>query len=414
MDSDFLCGVNCVARTRNLTFRYSLQQMAYWAVYAGPVSFAATYLLDKGFHASQVGIVLACSNFFSCLLQPVLANFADRAKRPVLPGLLTGLAALSFCCFAAILLFAPPPPIFAVLYLAGVLSFDVMIPLLNSTSIYYSLRKYPINYGIGRGIGSLAFSVASMGIGYIMELAGSDWMPRIELGLLALFILITLGYPKVDGVIPETAGKEAQKQESCSLIRFFSRYKWYNLSLLGVLFLAMFHAMTENYLIEIVRRLGGDSGSVGIALFVATVVEVPVLFCFDRIQSRISCSTILKISGLMFILKAVLFLAVGSVFGIYLIEVLQVVTYALLSPVQMYYARERVEPADMVKGQSMITASYALGCALGNLIGGQLIGYFSVVTMLIAGIVMAVLGTLTLFLTLGRRDRLLCTNQAEQ
>lgn len=402
---NFRMGWETVDETKNLTLRFSLQQMLYWALYAGPISFAAAYLLDKGFRPAQVGVVLACANFGSCLLQPVLASYADRVRRPVLPGLLTALAAMSFCSFAAMQLLSPPLPLFAALYLLGVLSFDVMVPLLNSLSVYYSLRNYTINYGIGRGVGSLAFSAAALAVGYVMEFAGADWMPRMELALLVLFILVTLGYPKADGALPETC-KGEERGKGCTLGVFFLRYKWYNLSLLGVLFLAMFHAMTENYLIEIVRRLGGDSGSVGVALFVATLVEAPVLFYFGRIHGRFSSSTLLKVSGVMFTLKAVLFMAAGSIPAIYGIEVLQFITYALLSPVQVYYAQERVGPEDMVKGQSMATASYALGCALGNLAGGQLIGSFGVTAMLTAGVGMAAAGTLILFLTLGRRDRL--------
>ena len=131
-----------------------------------------------------------------------------------------------------------------------------------------------------------------------------------------------------------------------------------------------------------------------------------MLFCFSRIHGRFSSGTLLKVSGVMFTLKAVLFLAADSIPAIYCIEALQLVTYALLSPVQVYYARERVSPEDMVKGQSMATASYALGCALGNLTGGQLIGALGVTAMLAAGVAMAAAGTLILFLTLGRRDRL--------
>ena len=42
----------------------------------------------------------------------------------------------------------------------------------------------------------------------------------------------------------------------------------------------------------------------------------------------------------------------------------------------------------------------------GNLAGGQLIGSLGVIAMLSAGVGMAAAGTLILFLTLGRRDRL--------
>ena len=79
-------------------------------------------------------------------------------------------------------------------------------------------------------------------------------------------------------------------------------------------------------------------------------------------------------------------------------------SYAFLSPVQVYYASEKVSPADMVKGQAFITASYTLGCAMGNLMGGLLMEHFGIVSILVAGVVIAALGTLVLLLTVDRQD----------
>ncbi len=132
---------------------------------------------------------------------------------------------------------------------------------------------------------------------------------------------------------------------------------------------------------------------------------MPVLLFFDWFRKRISDSWMLKISGLTFLLKAVLFLAAGSVAEICLLQILQATSYGFLSPTQLYYASRKVRPEDMVKGQACITASYALGCALGNFAGGQLIHFFSVRTMLLAGVVMAAAGTAVLFLTVDRTDR---------
>ena len=59
----------------------------------------------------------------------------------------------------------------------------------------------------------------------------------------------------------------------------------------------------------------------------------------------------------------------------------------------------------MVKGQACITAAYALGCALGNFAGGQLIHFFSVRVMLLAGVAMAAAGTAVLFFTVDKNDK---------
>ena len=375
-----------------------LHQMAYWAAAAGVMSFASAFLLAKGFPASRVGVLLAAGNLLSCAVQPILADRADRAGG--LAGMVAGLTGLSMGCFAALLFLPLSQGIFGLLYLLGIFTFDAMMPLMNALSVACNACGRAVNYGFCRGIGSLAFSFAALLIGEAIAAWGEDWMLWIVLALLGCNILITLGYP----VLEQPERTEEQRVECCSIGVFFRRYRWYCLSLLGVMLLAMFHAMTENYLIEIFRPLGGDSSSVGVALFIATVAEMPVMLWFNAVRKRISDQTLLKLSGVFFLLKAVLFLWAPSVGAIYGIQVLQAVTYSFLSPTQVYYAGAKVAPADMVKGQAFITASYTLGCAMGNFMGGQLLEFFSLRTMLLSGVAMAAAGTAVLVMTVGKRD----------
>ena len=385
---------------RSLTFRYTLHQMAYWATAAGVVSFAAAFLLERGFAASTVGILLASGNLLSCAFQPLLADWADRAGGNSIKKLAVGLTLVSVGCFGAISLLQIPKTIFGLLYLLGVFAFDAMNPLMNAIHVAYTAQGYRVNYGISRGLGSLAYSLAALGIGKVMAAFGADWMIWISLALLGINALAAVTYPSLENgtVIRKEAG------ECCNVLTFFSRYRWYCVSLLGVMLLGMFHAMTENYLIEIVTPLGGDSGTVGMALFIATAIEALVLVFFDRVRSRISDGWLLKLAGLSFLLKAVLFLFAPSVESIYLIQLLQATSYTFLSPTQMYYADSKVRPADMVKGQAFVTASYTLGCAAGNFTGGQLLTAFGVTALLLAGVAMAAAGTLVFFVTVDKRD----------
>jgi PPP family 3-phenylpropionic acid transporter len=204
--------------------------------------------------------------------------------------------------------------------------------------------------------------------------------------------------------LTEGVAEKNQHTECCSVPVFFRRYKWYCVSLLGVMSLAMFHAMTENYLIEVVSPLGGDSGTVGVALFVATAIEMVVIVNFDWLRTKVSDSWLLKFAGLSFILKSVLFIMAKNVIAIYGIQLLQATSYSFLSPTQLYYADSKVSPADMVKGQAFITASYTLGCAIGNFTGGQLLDAFNVRVLLYAGVAMAVAGTAVFFLTVDKKD----------
>lgn len=385
---------------KSLTFQYTFHQMAYWATAAGVVSFATAFLLQKGFAASTVGVLLAAGNLLSCGFQPILAGWADRTGGNVLKWLTAGLTIISAACFVSIQLMPLPETVFGLLYLLGVFAFDAMNPLMNALNVSYMTSGYTINYGLSRGLGSLAYAFAALGIGKVMAKFGADWMIWISLGLLAVNAAMSLSYPSL--VTPVSGKKEANT--CCSVPVFFRRYKWYCVSLLGVMLLGMFHAMTENYLIEIVTPLGGDSGTVGVALFIATAIEALVLVYLDKIRSKISDNWLLKIAGLSFVLKSVLFLAAGNVMTIYFIQLLQATSYTFLSPIQMYYANNKISAADMVKGQAFSTASYTLGCAAGNFAGGQLLSAFGIRALLLAGIAMAVSGTAVFFLTVEKKD----------
>lgn len=385
---------------QSLTFRYTLHQMTYWATAAGIVSFATAFLLGRGFTPSAVGTMLACGNLLSCIFQPILAQWADRIGGNIIKWLSLGLTAASAACFLIIGLMPVGYFTMGMLYLTGVFAFDAMNPLMNAISVSYTNHGYTINYGLGRGLGSLAYAFAALVIGKVMSRFGGNWMIWISLGLLGANVAIAAAYPDVrtDRAEQETG------LESCTALTFFSRYRWYCLSLLGVGLLGMFHAMTENYLIEIVVPLGGDSGSVGVALFIATAIETVVIVRLDWVRKHISDTWLLKLAGLSFLLKSVLFLLAGNVMTIYAIQLLQATSYSFLSPTQMYYANSRVAQADMVKGQAFITAAYTLGCAAGNYAGGQLLTWLSVRALLLAGVVMAAGGTLVFFLTVDRKD----------
>ena len=385
-------------RKSNLTAHYTLQQIAYWAAVSGLMSFATAFLLEKGFAPSQVGILLASGNLLSCAFQPLLAAQADRIGGNVLKLFTLGLSTMSFL-FLCVIQFLPVAQwLYGLSYLLAVFSLDAMMPLLNSICVAYNEQGIKINYGVGRGLGSLAYAFSALIIGKAMAGLGADIMVWIVLALLGCNIFITLRYPE----LKRHQTLESKNSDCCSVPEFFLRYKWYCISLLGVMLLAMFHAMTENYLIEIAGKLGGDSGSVGIALFVATAIEAPVVIYFEKIRKYISDSWLLRLAGLSFLLKSVLFLLAPSVTAIYFIQLLQATSYSFLSPTQLYYANAKVKAADMVKGQAFITAAYSLGCAIGNFTGGQLLDIFNVTVLLIAGIAMAAAGTIILFATVDK------------
>ena len=391
--------------SNKLTIRYSLYQMLFFTINAGTAAFAATYLLDKGFQTAQVGTILAATNILSCVIQPILGDVADRFRSFVLPKMIAALLLCSLCCFAFIQLFHPATGLFGFLYMIGGLTISVTVPLSNSLCAYYTKRKLPINFGIGAGVGSLSYSFASLGIGYVIARLGADWMIWIVLCSLLLLIVLVVGYPQINEDSTKGQASDGKKtKQSVSILMFWKKYRFFSITILGVMLIAMCHAMSENYLINIFSRIGGDSSNVGTALFIACISAAPVLLFIERIQARTGFSILMRLSGVFYICKAFLMIQAATVFHVYLIELLQFCTYGFIYPLLYYYTKERIMETDMVKGQAVAMALYTMGLAFGNYAGGILIDSFGVNQMLFAALLSAAAGTIVINKMIGKTD----------
>ena len=390
-----------------LTLRYSITHFTHWAAGTAAVSFATLYLMGRGVSAGIAGTLLALSGLLSCISQPFLAAAADRAKKMIIVNMLIGMTLV--CCLCFVLQLIPGLPVMAagIFYMIGIWSSDAMVPILNALSVAYQDAGYEINYGMGRGVGAVASAVSALGVGFIIAKFGTVWMILFLLFFRAAGIFALIGYPRIQKNSSFKNRKAAEKTEnSCTLLQFVGRYKWYCASLFAVLFLGMFHAMTENYMIAIMEKLGGDSSNVGVAIFIASMVAFPVICSFSVLYKRMKVTVILKIAAISFLAKSILFYFAGSVTAIYFIQLIQITSYAFLAPAQVYYANEKVNSSDMVKGQAFITAAYALGCSAGNFAGGQLLP-LGANAIIQAGIVMAAVGTGIMFLTVNQSDGIL-------
>lgn len=389
---------------KNITLRYSSTHFTHWAAGTAAVSFATLYLMKRGVSSGMAGILLALSGLLSCISQPFLASVADKAKKMIIVKMLVLMTVICCACFVLQLIPALPVMAAGIFYMIGIWSSDAMVPLLNALSVAYQEAGYQVNYGLSRGVGAIASSLSALVAGFIIAKFGTVWMILFLLFFRTAGIFVFAGYPKIQkNEITETKTVVNTVTESCSISQFFIRYKWYCVSLLAVLFLGMYLAMTENYMIVIMEKLGGDSSNVGIAISISGLAAFPVICCFSILQKYLKTPVILKIAAISFLIRSVLFYFADHVSMIYALQLLHVTSYAFLAPAQVSYASEKVKSSDMVKGQAFIAAAYALGCSAGNFVGGQLLP-LGANAILLAGIVMTVTGTVLMFLTVNKKD----------
>ena len=71
-----------------LNFKYACTQGTYWMIYGVVGSFASVFLLARGYSNSEIGVILAVANVVAVVLQPLVADFADRSKKITLIGII--------------------------------------------------------------------------------------------------------------------------------------------------------------------------------------------------------------------------------------------------------------------------------------------------------------------------------------
>lgn len=386
--------------TNRLTARYSIHQFLSFSIAAGISTFATTYLLEKGFSTSQIGTILSTSSVLACLIQPLMGDVVDRLERFMLPQIIGTIFLGIFVCFSVILFCNLPKGILGTLYGIGIFLYSTTSSLNNSLCAYYANRNYPINYGVGNGVGSMSFSFASLIYGYIMAGLGVDSMIWIALILMLLLIVVVSKYPHLSKLKQEKEELRQVADERVSIVRFFGKYKLFTCTMLGVMLVGMCHSMSENYFIKIFQAVGGGSEHVGIGMFVACFSAVPYFLFFEKFKRKFNILTPLKIAGLFFMLKTILLIFSTEIWHIYLIQLLQTFTYGFLYQPLYYFTKQRISEKDLVKGQAVTVSLYTIGTATGTFVGGRAIDLLGLKWMLWFAFGAAFVGTVIINVSL--------------
>ena len=242
-----------------------------------------------------------------------------------------------------------------------------------------------------------------MALGYIVEWFSPDLLPICYVVFNALlFIVVHLFVlPKNAQIVnaDEESETEAEVQENVSLLKFAGKYKKFIVFLLGFVLVYFAHTIINNFFIQIVTNVGGNSSDMGNAVFLAAMLELPTMAYFTKLSQKVNCGTLIKASIVLFLAKhAITYLATNMVM-IYIAQVLQMGAYALFIPASVYYVNCKVDNKDIVKGQSFVTTSMTMSGVFANIIGGILLDAVGVSEVLLIGVILSLIGAVIVLFT---------------
>ena len=353
----------------NLTPAFALEQAPFWATYCVAVSFAAVYLQALGYSNRQLGLILAAGCLLSALAGPLISAWIDRSRR-VTASRLTPWA-LAIQAAALVVLICCPRRGLAtslgfLLYLAVSNSVNSLNLKLYSDAVY---RGAAIDYGFCRGAGSLGYVLVSVSVGFLAQRCSALVIPWA--GLL-LCLLQYLTFRRFLRRCPAGAGVETEdRPRSSTLPEFARRNRRFCLLLLGLVLMFFAHNAAGNFLINVVRHLGGDTGTLGWLNGFMAAVEIPMMFLYSRIfRGKGSAARALRLSFVFLTLKAAGIAAAATVPQLAAVFLLQAPSFALFTAAIVPYVSEAAAYEDSAKAQSLAYTMTTVGSVLASLLAG--------------------------------------------
>lgn len=373
----------------NSKIKYYTTMGLYWSVIAACVSFLNVFLTGRGLGTAEIGFLTAVGNGLAAIFQPIVSKVCSRSNKNERDFLvLISMLAMTLVIMALERKAGLAMKIEIVAAIALVL---VMQPLLNSLGYFYIARSVEINYGVSRGIGSITFAVTSFVLGILSEI-NKDLSMVMAAVLLGALILSLLAQKPISGnnVVTVFDGRaQKQKIQNSKFVIF----------LLAVGMLFTFYNVTNVYLLQIAKRIGGDAKTVGTAFAVAALFEFPIMFMFNRLKEKFKSRSMLIFSGIFFLLKGILTYIATSPSTLIAIQVTQLFGFALFTPCSVDFINDIMSDEKKITGQGFLASAITMGGVIGSVAGGVLIESTGVLNTLIISNVICLIAILLIVIS---------------
>jgi PPP family 3-phenylpropionic acid transporter len=340
--------------------RILLAYLIYFAAIGAAFPYLPVFYHDIGLGLEQIGILTAMQAAIQLLLAPVWGGLADRFPHtrltlPLAAAVATVGATLLFRAhdFLTVLVGS------LILY-AGI---SGIAPTLDARTLETLGTERRSRYGEVRAFGSLAFVLATLAVGFVLDAEGAR-------ALFWIYIPFLIGTVVVTATIPRRG-----VSHSVNLMRGTGQF----LATPGVaLFLigftvtwASLAAVNAFYSIQIVA-LGGSTGLVGIAWAFGASIEVPLMYAFPRIGKRVGTERVVVFGTVAFALRALLGSIVAAPAALVLIAPLEGIGFAcvFVGGVTVLAARA---PANLQgTAQGVFAGASGLATIIGSVAGGAI------------------------------------------
>ena len=391
---------------RLLNIDFALVQAIYWMLYSAAGSFVSVLFLDKGYTNATIGTIIAVGSLLAILLQTIVTHITDRSSRLDSIGMIKIMIFLLIAGVAAVLLIGKKSTAFTIAYTGIIVIHTAMHPFVNALSFKLEETGLQVNYGVGRSMGSLAAGGISFVLGYLVVWFQPEivlYLALVNLALLTLVIFATGHHYKKamldsEKVLKSSDPAKVPAQQSIGMLEFVRRNRLFAFMSLGIIALFFGNVIQENFTLQIVQGIGGDTSDMGVVILLLCVCEMPAMIAFHKLKIRFSYVFLLRLSAVFFTIKIFVMYLADSMVVFYLAQLCQITGYGLLFPAMVSFIDAIMDKREALRGQAMFTVAITLGNIIGSVAGGMILDLCSSKMLLLTGTLVSAAGTLLIVL----------------
>ena len=360
---------------------YVLLQLLFFILMGTFCGYGSYLLIQFGFSTSVTGIIMSVGFIASALIQPIFASIVDNSKESALFNVCAFISMsvliLSVLAYTQIM----ANIMLALMYICLNALYSCFEPLLNSIPIILANNGYRINYGVGRAVGSLGYASATAMLGLLTAKLPYKVILLVAITTCIILTVVCLAASKNFSSIKTQVN--TPRQDTISSSQFLSRHRSFLLLMLLTIGIYYSFTMVDNMMYLVVENVGGTSKQQGLIMSFKAILEIPIIFFYDRIEKRFSAKTLLKVAAISFVIKSLLYYISADITLIWIAQLTQLTSLALEIPAMVSYINSIMDKKELVRGQALFVMSITIASVLSGFSSGIIIDNYSVKTMLL-------------------------------
>ncbi len=328
------------------------------------VSYFPLFFLDRGYSASQIGIIYSTGPFISIFANLMFGALSDKYR--TIKRIMT---LLLFGQLVMISLLLTTDTFFIVCFI--MLAFYFFQTPVNPLSDSLILLSSPFTgtpYALIRIFGSLGFAFAAFAMGQLLKLTGSSATLILTLCTVGLTCLLTLRLKDYHGSM-----RKIEFSGFFNLIRKPSIVGFFVI----VLIVSISHRMYEGFLAVTMREMGASDSLVGIAWLTSACSEIPVLFLLGKYGHKFKELPLLAIASLMYAIRFWLLSEVTSPILVIPIQAMHSISFGIYFATSLRYLSAIIPDEYRSSGQAVYAVVFSgFAGVISGTIGGSVYEHF--------------------------------------